>query len=151
MKKSLLILAIYLSTHIMATNLAMHTLNGGQQSIDISTIGKWIYQGENIVLVSTSGEVLATESIANLKKITFEASRVSTGSEETSIPSIRIYPNQTQNILIIEGIEVQTIRVYDMQGKLISTQQGTQINIGNLSQGTYLLQKGVQLVKFIKH
>ena len=66
-----------------------------------------------------------------------------------SPPMLKIYPNpiQSNGVLHIEGESLQSgdkIEIYDMQGKLISvnfaTGKETSINIGTLSQGTYLLR-----------
>ena len=56
-----------------------------------------------------------------------------------------------QDRLMIQGIEEQPLRVYDLQGRLLQTENGTQISVGNLAEGTYLLQIGTQVVRFIKN
>jgi myo-inositol-hexaphosphate 3-phosphohydrolase len=62
-----------------------------------------------------------------------------------------VYPNPTQDILMIQGIEEQALRVFDLQGRLLKTENGTQMNVSNLAEGTYLLQVGTQVVRFIKN
>jgi hypothetical protein len=51
---------------------------------------------------------------------------------------------------MIQGIEAQALRVYDLQGRLLIQEEGTQVNVNNLTNGTYLLQVGTQVVRFIK-
>ena len=93
--------------------------------------------------------MLATESIANIKKITFSQGAPSQ-LENVVENTILVYPNPTQDILMIQGIEAQALRVYDMQGHLLRTEQGEQVYVGDLPNGTYLLQVGAQVVRFVK-
>ena len=43
-----------------------------------------------------------------------------------------------------------TLRVYSIDGELLATAQGTQIDVNHLPNGTYLLQIGTQVMRFIK-
>ena len=147
MKKILLFFALIGSLQMMAANLVVEHRSGADLLQDISLIGKWIYVGEDLQLLDKQGNVLATEPLANIKKITFS---VSTATENVQTNAILVYPNPTQDMLMIQGIESQTLRVYDMQGRLLKAENGTQINVSNLAEGTYLLQIGTQVVRFIK-
>jgi hypothetical protein len=40
--------------------------------------------------------------------------------------------------------------VYDLQGRLLVQEEGTQVDVNHLAEGTYLLQIGTQVVRFIK-
>ena len=64
---------------------------------------------------------------------------------------IVVYPNPTQDVLMIQGIDAQALRVYDLQGRLLKSAIGTQVYVGHLAEGTYLLQVGTQVVRFIKN
>ena len=132
-------------------NLVVEHRSGADLLQDIAKIGKWVFVEDNLQLLDQSGNVLATEALANIKKITFAISGEVTSLENTTANSIVIYPNPTQDILMIQGIEVQTLRVYDMQGRRLQTTEGTQVSVGNLAEGTYLLQIGTQVVRFIKN
>ena len=132
---------------MMVANLVVEHRSGADLLQDISLIGKWIYVGEDLQLLDKQGNVLATEPLANIKKITFS---VPTATENVQTNAILVYPNPTQDVLMIQGIEAQTLRVYDMQGRLLKVENGTQVSVGNLAEGTYLLQIGTQVVRFIK-
>ena len=133
----------------MATNLVLERRSDAEVLQDIAIIGKWIFVEENIQLLDKDGNILATESIANVKKICF-APPTNTDVNDTLVNTIIVYPNPTQDILMIQGAESQTLRVYNLQGSLLLTQWGNQISVGNLPDGTYLLQIGTQVVRFIK-
>ena len=145
--KFILICAIFCSLQMIATDLVLLRSDGSQQLQDIATIGKWVYVGDDLQLLSHDGEVLAQEPVMNIRKIMFAES---TSTENISANQILIYPNPTQDVLLINGIEAQDLRVFDLQGRLLKTENGTQLNVSDLAEGTYLLQVGTQVVRFIK-
>ena len=134
----------------MATSLVLLQTDGVQQVQDIAKIGKWVFAEENLQLIDKDGNVLAIEPIAEVKKITFSISNSETTTENVAINSIVVYPNPTQDILHITGITPQTLRVFDLQGRLLIIGNSTQVNVSNLNTGTYLLQVGTQVIRFIK-
>ena len=145
--KFILICAIFCSLQMISTDLVLLRSDGSQQLQDIATIGKWVYVGDDLQLLSHDGEVLAQEPVMNIRKIMFAES---TSTENISANQILIYPNPTQDVLLINGIEAQDLRVFDLQGRLLKTENGTQVNVSDLAEGTYLLQVGTQVVRFIK-
>ena len=134
----------------MATSLVLLQTDGSQQLQDIAKIGKWVFTEENLQLIDKDGNVLAIKPIAEVKKITFSISNSETTTENVAINSIVVYPNPTQDILHITGITPQTLRVFDLQGRLLIIGNSTQVNVSNLNTGTYLLQVGTQVIRFIK-
>lgn len=150
MKKIFLFFAFLCSLQVMALNLVVEHRSGAELLQDIALIGKWVYVGDDLQLLDKTGNVLATEPLANIKKITFSVSGSMTSVEDVQPSNIVVYPNPTQDVLMIQGIEAQALRVYDLQGRMLLQQEGTQIGVSQLSEGTYLLQIGTQVVRFIK-
>ena len=150
MKKIFLFFAFLCSLQVMALNLMVEHRSGAELLQDIALIGKWVYVGDDLQLLDKAGNVLATEPLANIKKITFSVSGSMTSVEDVQPSNIVVYPNPTQDVLMIQGIEAQALRVYDLQGRMLLQQEGTQIGVSQLSEGTYLLQIGTQVVRFIK-
>ena len=150
MKKIFLFFAFLCSLQVMALNLMVEHRSGAELLQDIALIGKWVYVGDDLQLLDKAGNVLATEPLANIKKITFSVSGSMTSIEDVQPSNIVVYPNPTQDVLMIQGIEAQALRVYDLQGRMLLQQEGTQIGVSQLSEGTYLLQIGTQVVRFIK-
>ena len=135
---------------MMATNLVLLKSDGTQQLQDIAAIGKWVFVADDLQLLDKSGNVLATEALSNIKKITFAEEVGSAVENVESSNQIVVYPNPTQDVLMIQGIDAQALRVYDLQGRLLKSAIGTQVYVGHLAEGTYLLQVGTQVVRFIK-
>ena len=145
----ILICVICCSLQTMATNLVLVQSSGEKVSKDIAKIGKLVFVEDSIQLLDKEGNLLATESIANIKKIYF-APPTETDVNDTLVNTILVYPNPTQDMLMIQGAASQTLRVYNLQGSLLQTEWGNQISVGHLPDGTYLLQIGTQVVRFIK-
>ena len=146
----ILICVICCSLQTMATNLVIEHRTGAEEMQDIAIIGQWIFVENTIQLLDKDGNILATEPIANIKKIQFATNGTNADVNDTVVHTIIVYPNPTQDILMIQGAESQMLRVYNLQGSLLLTQCGNQISVSHLPVGTYLLQIGTQVVRFIK-
>ena len=108
-----------------------------------------IFVDDEVRLVDKSGNVLAKETIGNVRKITF-AEDVATDLDSLQPTPIMIYPNPSHDIIHVDGIKPTDLRVFDLQGRMLLTDHGNQITVASLPEGTYLLQVGTQVVRFIK-
>ena len=147
--KLILLFAFFCSMQMAAVNIIVHTTDNAQQLHDVALIGKWVFMGDELQLLDKSGSVLASELIQNIRKITF-ATSLTTAVEDVESDAIVVYPNPTQDVLYVKGTENTILRVYDMQGQLLQTAEGDRLTVSSLSTGTYLLQIGTQVVRFIK-
>jgi hypothetical protein len=136
--------------HILATNLVVERYAGAEMVQDIALIGKWVFVDTDLQLLDKQGNVLATEPLANVRKIVFANESVNTALEKVDQGTIVVYPNPSQDILYIQGIEEQTLRIFNMQGNMLQTTVGTQVSVSDLPVGTYLLQIGTQVIRFMK-
>ena len=105
-------------------------------------------------MLDKGGSILAIEPLDNIRKIVFSPSQpdVPTGDASVNAESLYVvYPNPTQNLLHIQGADDETpLRIYTMEGKLVTSAEGQAIDVQALSNGTYLLQIGTQVARFIK-
>ena len=146
----LLAFAILCGMNVLATNLVIERYAGAEMVQDIAVIGKWVFVDTNLQLLDKEGNILATEPLDNVRKIVFSNESITTALENVENGTIIVYPNPTQDVLHIQGIEAQTLRVYNMQGSMLQTTVGTQVSVSDLPVGTYLLQIGTQVIRFIK-
>ena len=144
----LLAFAILCGMNVLATNLVIERYAGAEMVQDIAVIGKWVFVDTNLQLLDKEGNVLATEPLDNVRKIVF--SDEPTAVDHVEKGSIIVYPNPTQDVLYIQGIDAQILRIFNMQGNMLQTTEGTQVSVSHLPTGTYLLQIGTQVVRFIK-
>ena len=143
--------ALAVSVQATATNLVLSRSSGTQLLQDIAIIGKVVFVGDDLQLLAHDGTLLAQEPIAEVQQITFaETSPESFPVVEEAANGIIIYPNPAQDRLVVQGAEGQTLRVYDLQGRLLKQTEGTEVQVEDLADGTYLLQVGTQVVRFIK-
>jgi hypothetical protein len=69
---------------------------------------------------------------------------------------VSLYPNPVKDILNIDILDntISSIKVYDLQGKLILEDTNTTINVNHLSNGIYIVkvvtEEGEFTKKFIK-
>ncbi len=144
----LLAFAILCGINVLATNLVIERYAGAEMVQDIAVIGKWVFVDTNLQLLDKEGNILATEPLDNVRKIVF--SNEPTAVDNVEKGSIIVYPNPTQDVLYIQGIDAQILRIFNMQGNMLQTTEGTQVSVSHLPTGTYLLQIGTQVVRFIK-
>ena len=145
--------AILCSIQMMCINLVFDKTDGTQESHNVSLIGKWLFVDRDLLLIDKEGNLLASEPVLNIRKIVFldrndATEKLPRLSKTDNI--IVVYPSPTKDILHVEGAEDYTIRIYNTQGLLLKKATGKQINVSNLHTGTYLLQIGTQVVRFIK-
>ncbi len=152
--KFILIFAILCSMQAMATNLVVETRSGSGLTNDIAIIGKWMFVGQNLALLDKSGSILAIEPLSNIRKIVFSPNVPSVPTDDAVVGTESlyvVYPNPTQDMLHIQGATDTTpLRIYTMEGKLVTSTEGQTINVKSLTNGTYLLQIGTQVARFIK-
>ena len=149
-KLFLSVMVLAFGAQMMGANLVLVKSNGQQEAQNVAAIGKWVYVGNDLQLISHDGELLAQESVLEIRKIVFAKANTSTSPENAGDKTIYIYPNPTQDVLIVNGIDTPVLRVFDMQGRLLKQEKGNQVSVGDLADGTYLLQVGTQVTQFIK-
>ena len=137
------------------TVLSVVPLYGNEQNYAVSLIGKITFQDKTMYLSDKSNQVLGWTNVDDIRKITFSANTQTTLSEVTNGNGVVIFPNPTQDRLIIMGMQdEQSARIFSLHGALILIGQMNsfvnEIDVSNLPKGTYLLQVGAEILKFIK-
>lgn len=118
----------------------------------LSIVGKLTFSNEKMYLYSKENKVLAESPLSEVKKIVFTGSL--SDSKDVDKNAIRVYPNPTQDQIFIDGLNKgEQVRVFSIDGSVIQTvsaEEQTKIDVSSLAKGTYLLQIGTNVVKFIK-
>ncbi len=134
-------------------------LNGEEYKTTISSIARWEIDGTNekFRLVALDGTLLAERNLYDdIRRIViFDDNEGNTVNTEDNLLSISVFPNPTQEMLYVDGINVgETIRIFSLDGQmLLSSTAGNgtiSLSVESLSNGVYLLQIGTEIVKFIK-
>ena len=137
------------------TALIVDYLSSKDAEFAISIIGRIEIKDEMFRLISSDGNVLASCSLYEVRKISF-GQRTSTSVHDGEVHQLFVYPNPTQDHLFVNGLTAdEAVRLYDLNGQLLSVTHADvdglcQISVASLPHGTYLLQVGIEIVKFIK-
>lgn len=84
------------------------------------------------------------------QKILFTTQTTSINNTETV--KIYAYPNSVSHIIYIQGIDnnENNIAIYNLNGKCLLQDKGTEIDVSSLIHGTYILNTNNKYIKFIK-
>ena len=137
--------------NMQAVNITVVRVTNEIKEVETVTSMRFL-PGQTILFTLTSGE--STE-MTGVRKISFENNDFTAIEDVTTPSTIRVYPNPTADMLIIDGVTAkQEIAIYSLNGaKVLSTQsqEGTNtIQVSELPNGVYLLRLSNETFKLIK-
>ena len=158
---STLVVFTVFAVNALFAELAMRIeyINSEEYQATISSIARWKIDGANekFRLVALDGTVLAERNLYDdIRRIViFDDNEGNTVKTEDNLLSISVFPNPTQEMLYVDGINSgETIRIFSLDGQmLLSSTAGNgtiSLSVASLTNGVYLLQIGTEIVKFIK-
>lgn len=158
---STLVVFTVFAVNALFAELAMRIeyINSEEYQATISSIARWEIDGANekFRLVALDGTVLAERNLYDdIRRIViFDDNEGNTVKTEDNLLSISVFPNPTQEMLYVDGINAgETIRIFSLDGQMLlasTAGNGTiSLSVESLSNGVYLLQIGTEIVKFIK-
>ena len=158
---STLVVFTVFAVNALFAELAMRIeyINSEEYQATISSIARWEIDGANekFRLVALDGTVLAERNLYDdIRRIViFDDNEGNTVNTEDNLLSISVFPNPTQEMLYVDGINAgETIRIFSLDGQmLLSSTAGNDtlsLSVASLTNGVYLLQIGTEIVKFIK-
>ena len=159
MNKFYLLLNFVLAFTIIAkaeTSLFIDYLSDEDAEIVLNVIGRVEIKDEVFRLISVDGTELASCNLYEVKKISFVQSSTESNIVDNNSNSITIFPNPTRDVLFVNGLNSNdVVRLFDLQGKLILTSTASvdgksKMSVSQLPNGVYLLQVGVEIMKFVK-
>ena len=108
-----------------------------------------------MIVKDKSGSLLYKAPIGDVKKVILSDLDERTKVDNIADMSMVVYPNPTMNELFVQGMQVgDVLRVYTVNGVFVKEQtveaEVTQVDIRDLAVGSYLIQSGDNIVKFIK-
>ena len=138
------------------TALIIQPLTGDEQANALAQIGYVKVTPDSLFVFSHGDLLLSKAAIKNIRHICYGEPNESTGIDDVqSATTCRVYPNPTQDRLVIKNAEGEKVYIFDINGRLLQTanlQNGNAtLNVSPLPQGEYLLLLNTQTVKFIKY
>ena len=156
MRKTLLIPLLFVAIAAIAeTSLIVQPLSGNEQAQALSTIGYVKVTSDSLFVYSHSDLLLGKNAIKDIRHIRYgEKSEISTSIDDVNTTTSRIYPNPTQDMLIIDNADVDKALIFDLNGHLLQTtslfDEKATIDVTALPKGEYILLLNTQTFKFIK-
>ena len=125
-----------------------------QQEFELKQIATIEFASKYIYFLDRSGEEIASKKIEDVRKISFVEGGTTAIKNAEDIIMI-VYPNPTMDALFVQGLNKgDVVRIYTLDGTLVKTQtvedELLQINVDDITVGSYLLQSNTNVVKFIK-
>lgn len=154
LKLSSIVLLLFVAAIVNAeTTLTVIPLNSAEQQYELAKIGKITFDQGVMYLYDFNNELLGSEEITQIGKIVF-GEGAGHGIDEVN-GQARVFADLNNQQLIITGLSSnQVVRIYDTMGRFLLKEQAqaeqTIVDVSVLPGGTYLLQFGVQVIKFVK-
>ena len=140
-------------------SLVVKPLSGKECITALGCIGKLVYSSDSLYVYDVTQELVFYDLLANVQHIRFsdEQPNTPTSVENTqgnNALQVKVYPNPTQDILMVENAQGNVLRLYTMGGQLVTIQPvnngSAQVNMTELPTGNYLLISGNQSFQVIK-
>lgn len=97
------------------------------------------------------GAFTGTREVVNQRANTKLVFDQNVGVDESSADALAVYPNPASDVLHLDGVEGETISVYDAMGRLVlqETYQD-RLFVGGLENGIYAISTSRGMVRFVK-
>lgn len=97
------------------------------------------------------GSFSGTKEVVNQRANTKLVFQFNYGVEENDVELLSVYPNPTDDFIIVEAVEGEMVSVYDATGRLIMQQVYVgQLDVRGLAKGVYSVKTANGIVKFVK-
>jgi hypothetical protein len=137
------------------TALIIKPLAGTEQANALEKIGYVKVTQDSLFVFSHSDYLLSKIAIKDVRHIRYGEPNDATSIDGVQVTTTcRVYPNPTQDVLIVDNANCEKAYIFDLNGHLLQTTpvdgEHTLINVTSLPQGDYLLLLNNQTIKFIK-
>ena len=155
MKRKLFFLSLlFVTIAAMAeTSINIQPLSGQEQANALAQIGYIKVTQDSLYVFSHSDFLLSKIAIKDVRHIRYgELNEQSI--DDVQATTCHVYPNPTQDMLIIDNANCEKAYIFDFNGRILHTApiegESTSIDVTSLPQGDYMLILNNQTVKFIK-
>ena len=140
-------------------SLVVKPLSGRECITALGSVGKVVYSGDSMYVYDKVKILVFSDLIAKVQHVRFSDEQPGTPTnvenmQGESALQVKVYPNPTQDILMVENAQGNVLRLYTMGGQLVTIQPvnngSAQVNMSDLPLGNYLLLSGNQSFQVIK-
>ena len=154
-QKIFLMLLLFVAASTMAeTSLVIKLLTGDECTSALAKIGYVKVTKDSLFVYSHGDVLLGNIATKDIQHIRYGEPNINESIDNVNVVTCRIYPNPTQDLLVIDNANSDKAFIFDLNGRLlqsvaISSDHAT-INVTSLPQGDYLILLNTQTYKFIK-
>ena len=139
---------------IAETSLVIQPLTGDAQANALAKIGYVNVTPDSLFVFSHSNILLSEIAIKDVQYIRYGELNNNQSIDNARMATCRVFPNPTQDRLIIQNANCEKAYIFDLNGRLLQTTpldgESSFINVTSLPKGEYLLLLNNQTIKFIK-
>jgi len=139
---------------IAETSLVIQPLTGDAQANALAKIGYVKVTPDSLFVFSHSNILLSEIAIKDVQYIRYGELNNNQSIDNARMATCRVFPNPTQDRLIIQNANCEKAYIFDLNGRLLQTTpldgESSFINVTSLPKGEYLLLLNNQTIKFIK-
>jgi len=139
---------------IAETSLVIQPLTGDAQANALAKIGYVKVTPDSLFVFSHSNILLSEIAIKDVQYIRYGELNNNQSIDNARMATCRVFPNPTQDRLIIQNANCEKAYIFDLSGHLLQTtplnDENSFINVTSLPKGEYLLLLNNQTIKFIK-
>ena len=125
--------------------------DGTETTYELADAQKIVFARKVDITTMTMQRTNHQTPVTDIRKILFGSKEDVKVEDQTLATKVYVFPNPVKEFLTISGInQTDEVKIYDINGKLVKSTTGSQINVDHLASGNYLLQvKGIT-IKFVK-
>ena len=157
MKRKLIIfhLLFVAMAAIAETSLIIQPLTGKEHAKTLDQIGYVKVTPDSLFVFNHNDLLLSKIAIKDVRHIRYGEPIDDTAIDEIQAANTcHVYPNPTQDILVVDNANCDKAYIFDLNGHLLQTTplygEHVSINVTSLPHGEYLLLLNNQTIKFIK-
>ena len=156
MKSLFVIPFLCISLHaVAALSLVVEPLTGNDKAAALSTIGYVKLNETSLRVFAHDGALLSESSLQDVRRVVYrEGGDVMTATGDRQEIVCRVFPNPTEDFLIVENSPCGKVYVFGIDGRqlcsAIAENGYAEVDVSELPAGTYILLINTETVKFIK-
>lgn len=160
MKKILVMIFALMSIDMTAAvSLVVKPLSGEECMTALGLIGKITFAGDSMYVYDNDGEAVYGELVKNIQHIRFADGETSSptdveNTQEWGGVSLKVYPNPTLDVLLVENVSGEMVRLYNSNGQLVHqlrVRDGkVEMNMSGCATGNYILLCGNEAFQVLK-
>lgn len=142
-----------------AVSLVVKPLSGEECVAELSRIGKITFVGDSMYVYDNEGVAVYGDLVKNVHHIRFADGQLSNPTNvenilESSELSVKVYPNPTMDVLLVENASGEMVRLYNSNGQLVHqlrVRDGkVEMNMSGCATGNYILLCGNEAFQVLK-